>query len=202
MTKFDYDVFISYSHADQDWVRGELLKRLEDGGLRVRIDFRDFRPGAPSVKEIERALLTSCKTLLVLTPDYLASAWTEFEALMLQTLDPANQNLRLIPLLKARCDLPLRLKYLTYLNFVDPDDWEWAWRQLLTALGALPVLAPPGPPRRGDWCLKHPYMMPPNFTGRQAEREMLKQWLADDDQHRLLVICALGGFGKSALCWH
>jgi hypothetical protein len=34
-TKFDYDVFISYSSQDKAWVRGELLKRLEDSGLRV-----------------------------------------------------------------------------------------------------------------------------------------------------------------------
>jgi hypothetical protein len=55
-----YDVFISYSHADKDWVRGELLKSLEDQGLRVCIDFRDFRPGASKIKEIERAVLASC----------------------------------------------------------------------------------------------------------------------------------------------
>jgi len=98
--EFTYDIFISYSSKDKDWVRGDLLKRLQAAGLRVCIDYRDFRPGAPSVKEMERAVLTSRKTLLILTPAYLNSAWTEFEALMLQTLDPANQNLRLIPLLK------------------------------------------------------------------------------------------------------
>ncbi len=200
--EFTYDIFISYSSKDKDWVRGDLLKRLQAAGLRVCIDYRDFRPGAPSVKEMERAVLTSRKTLLILTPAYLNSAWTEFEALMLQTLDPANQNLRLIPLLKEKCDLPLRLKYLTYLNFVDPDDWDWAWRQLLTALGAPPVQEPPPEPKREEWRLKHPYPMPPNFTGRVAEREMLTQWLQDDSTRPLFVLCALGGFGKSALCWH
>ncbi len=127
--QFEYDVFISYSSKDKQWVRGDLLPALEKHGLRVIIDFRDFRPGAPSVKEIERAVLTSRKTLLILTPDYLASHWTEFENLLLQTLEPANQNLRLIPLLKEKCDLPLRLRMLTYVNFVDPDDWDIAWRQ-------------------------------------------------------------------------
>lgn len=32
---FDYDVFISYSSADKDWVRGRLLTRLESKGIRV-----------------------------------------------------------------------------------------------------------------------------------------------------------------------
>lgn len=44
--------------------------------------------------------------------------------------------------------------------------------------------------------------MPPNFTGRLAERALLSDWLANDGEHPLLVICALGGFGKSALAWH
>ncbi len=44
--------------------------------------------------------------------------------------------------------------------------------------------------------------MPPNFTGRAAEREMLTGWLAADGDHPLLVLRALGGFGKSALAWH
>src|SRR5438034_11509184 len=44
--------------------------------------------------------------------------------------------------------------------------------------------------------------MPPNFTGRVAERAMLTRWLDADATHPLLVLRALGGFGKSALAWH
>ncbi|HLF25255.1 MAG TPA: toll/interleukin-1 receptor domain-containing protein [Anaerolineae bacterium] len=199
---FQYDVFISYSSQDKDWVRGELLHALEQRGLRVLIDFRDFRPGAPSIKEIERAILISRKTLLILTPDYLASQWTEFENLLLQTLEPSNQNLRLIPLLKAKCDLPLRLRMLTYVNFVDPDDWDSAWRQLFTALGAPPLQDAPTPETPEAWFLKHPYGMPPNFTGRAAEKALLTAWLNGNTGHSLWVMRALGGFGKSALAWH
>jgi tetratricopeptide (TPR) repeat protein len=57
-------------------------------------------------------------------------------------------------------------------------------------------------PAREDWYLAHPYPMPPNFTGRAAERSMLDDWLERDTKHRLLVLRALGGFGKSALAWH
>ena len=75
---YEYDVFISYSTKDQ-WVREELLRRLEDAGLKCCIDYRDFRLGAPAISELERAATTSRKTLLVLTPNYLESKWTEFE---------------------------------------------------------------------------------------------------------------------------
>jgi hypothetical protein len=41
--EYTYDVFISYSHADSKWVRGELLPRLEEARLKVMIDCRDFK---------------------------------------------------------------------------------------------------------------------------------------------------------------
>src|SRR5690606_40755759 len=52
------------------------------------------------------------------------------------------------------------------------------------------------------WNLKHPYPMPPNFTGRVNERKMLIDWLNEDSENHLFILRALGGFGKSALTWH
>ncbi|MDP9317054.1 MAG: toll/interleukin-1 receptor domain-containing protein [Chloroflexota bacterium] len=134
-TDYEYDVFISYSHHDKVWVRSELLPRLETAGLSVCIDFRDFRPGAPSITEMERAATTSRKTVLVLTPEYLASDWSTFENIMLQTLDPVNRTLRVIPILKMKVDLPPRIGSITYINFADPNDIDFAWTRLLKALG-------------------------------------------------------------------
>jgi len=205
---YKYDAFISYSHKDEDWVVNTLLPALENAGMKVCIDFRDFTRGAPSVKELENAILSSRKTLMVLSPDYLASKWTDFEVTLGQTLSPANQDLRLLPLLREKCDLPLRISYMTYIDFVRKDREGLAWKQLFTALGKpdapIPTTAPEEPKAENspDWHLAHPYPMPPNFTGRKTEREMLTNWLQNDTQNRLFILCALGGFGKSALAWH
>jgi hypothetical protein len=148
---FAYDVFISYSSQDKAWVQGELLSQLEAVGLRVFIDFRDFDVGAPSITEMERGVIQSRKTILVLTPAYLKSQWTEFENLMLQTLDPARGR-RLIPLLREKCDLPTRIGMLTYVDFTDPAEQTHAWQRLFRALQAVPppttttAPAPPPPP--------------------------------------------------------
>ncbi|MEK6261896.1 MAG: TIR domain-containing protein [Planctomycetota bacterium] len=198
----EFDVFISYSSKDKVWVRGELLKRIEKAGLKAFIDFRDFTRGAPSIQECERGAKRCPKTLIVLTPDYLKSEWGEFESDVIQTLTPANRKRRLIPLLKRPCKTPTRIGRLTYIDFTDGADHDLAWRQLLTALGKPPELEPPPEPQRDEWFLAHPYAMPPNFTGRVAEREMLDRWLNEDAAHPLLSIRALGGFGKSALVWH
>jgi len=198
---YSYDVFVSYAEADRTWVRTELLPRLEQSPLQFCSD-RDFAPGAPRMEEMERLAEGSRKMLLVLTPAYLESEWGEAINLMAQTLDPSSRRRRLIPVLKEECKLPLRLGHLTYIDFVAPDDPDWAWKQLLTALGAPPEPEPPEPPERATWWLEHPYPMPPNFTGRAAERKMLTKWLDSDTDHPLLVLRALGGFGKSALTWH
>jgi hypothetical protein len=73
-----YDVFISYSHADQHWVRNWLLPRLEAAGLRVCIDCRDFEIGKSILDNIEWAVDNSRHTLLVLTPAWVASEWGRF----------------------------------------------------------------------------------------------------------------------------
>ncbi|MBN1661902.1 MAG: toll/interleukin-1 receptor domain-containing protein [Anaerolineae bacterium] len=146
----EYDVFVSYSRADRAWVRGELLPRLEGAGLTVCIDYRDFAVGAPIVTEMERAVVESTKTLLVLTPAYLGSAWTEFETLMLQVLDPGARERRLIPVLKEACALPVRIGYLGYVDLTDPAERALGWARLLGALGAAAdgASAPPPGARR------------------------------------------------------
>ncbi len=146
---FTYDIFISYSSQDRPWVRQELLPRLEAQGLRACIDYRDFAVGAPIITEIERALLNSRKTLLVLSPAYMQSTWAEFENLVLQTLDPSNQSPRLVPLRKEVCEIPLRIRYLVYVDFAAPDDLDFEWERLLNALSATVVGSgvAPDPPR-------------------------------------------------------
>jgi len=128
------DVFISYSHHDKDWVQNCLLPQLESANARVWIDFRDFQPGTPILSEVERAVSKSRKTLLVLTPDYLASEWTDFEHVLTQTLDPASRGQRLIPLLLKPCELPPRIRALTYLDFTDSDQVTLQLERLIAAV--------------------------------------------------------------------
>ena len=130
----DYDLFISYSHRNEEWAQQWLLPKLEAAGFKVCIDFRDFVPGAPSVTEMERAVQTSRKTLLVLTPTYIASEWTEFENVMVQTLDPAARQRRMIPILLEPCDIPLRIRMLTYLDMTLPDKHEFQFGRLVKAI--------------------------------------------------------------------
>jgi hypothetical protein len=147
MTHPTYDVFISYSSKDADWVRGTLLPALEEAGLRVYIDFRDFEIGTPGLVNMERGVEGSRHTLVVLTPNWLSSEWTEFESLLVGTADPAGRRRKLIPLMLAKCDLPPRIAMLTYVDFTQGDP-DLAWQRLLRGLGAPVTGAVPAAPQR------------------------------------------------------
>jgi hypothetical protein len=120
-----YDVFISYSSKDVDWVQQILLQKLESHGFSVIIDYRDFKTGSFSVEEMQRAVQESRHVILVLTKNYLTSEWTKFENVMAQTIDPGAATRKMIPILREDCDIPLRLKILTIRNLKTEDERQW-----------------------------------------------------------------------------
>ena len=216
-TPFDYDVFISYSHKDKAWVKDTLLPTLEKAGLKVCIDYRDFKPGRSSLLNMQDGARHSRWLLPVLTENWFASEWSFFEALIAAQKSPAGLKERIVPALLRACTFPDDadfIKALTYVDFTGEVEADLSWRSLLTAFGKAPELDSPAQPERPGWFLAHPYAMPPNFTGREDERCVLSGWLHGgaqnaaisgwlngDPAHPMLVLRALGGFGKSALAW-
>jgi tetratricopeptide (TPR) repeat protein len=200
VSDFTYDVFISYSHNDVDWVRNWLLPRLEAAGLRVCVDFRDFDIGGAALDNMTEAAKQSRKTLFVMTPNWTVSEFSQFEALVIQTIDPIGRKRRLLPLMLKETDLSTRLQIFTYADFKAPNNWETELARVINNIRE--SSAPPKqPPARLAPNLVHPYPMQANFTGRASERQELSAWLPDDTQP-ICALIAMGGMGKSALCWH
>ncbi|MGH7454175.1 MAG: DUF4062 domain-containing protein, partial [bacterium] len=48
--------------------------------------------------------------------------------------------------------------------------------------------------------IAHPYPLPPHFTGREAEKALLSNWLHNGPEP-MLVLEAIGGMGKTSLSW-
>lgn len=132
--QYRYDVFISYSHADADWVQGWLLPRLKAASLEVCIDRDCFEPGAPVAEEIERVITRSRRTLAVLTPDWVESEWCSFEALLVHHQDPAARFRRLIPLLLKPTELPERIQLLHWVDFTQPEGRETQLDRVVEAI--------------------------------------------------------------------
>jgi len=191
---YAYDVFVSYSHKDADWVRGRLVPRLKTAGLTVCIDEESFHLGAPLLTEMERAVDTSRKTVLVLTPSYLKSAWTEFETLLLQTPDPTNRLLRLLPILRMRCKPPARIAIFSRLDFtgLGPRDVEFA--RLVAAIREEP---PPPAPAKPSVNLAP--RLPDYYVAREGDLQRLRARLQQGGVLGLTAIHGMGGVGKSVL---
>jgi nitroreductase len=138
-----YDVFISCSEEDQEWVDAWLLPRLEEAKLRVIVGYRDFELGTPTLINIERAIERSRRTIVVLTPAWLASEWNSFESLLVQASDPAARRRKLLPLLLKPCDLPKRIASLQAADFRVDRFWERQSRRLVRDISDIIPVEPP-----------------------------------------------------------
>ena len=129
-----YDVFVSYAAADRVWVWEWLVPQLKEANLKVCIDYESFDVGVPLVVNLERAILQSRHTVLVITPAWTESAWADLDAVLTQTLDPANWRSRTIPLLVERCAPPLRIAMLTYADFTSDAHDEQQFERVVDAI--------------------------------------------------------------------
>ena len=131
-----YDVFISYrqQEPEKSWVRETLFPRLTEANLRVLIDFKHFRLGAPLITEMERGVKQSRYTLVVATPKYFQSTFTEFENLLGQHLGLENSQHGLIVVMRETCDLTLRLGYKLWLSMTSTREFEENLPRLIEGL--------------------------------------------------------------------
>jgi hypothetical protein len=142
--QYSYDVFVSYSHKDKQWVHDKLLPRLKNAGLRVCIDSESYGPGEPFGvgipldQAVEQAIATSRKTLCVFTPAYRKSEWCGLEQSIITASDPDARRRRLLPVLLQHCDLPAGIRRLLRVDFSRAGALDQEWNKLLAALGKWP----------------------------------------------------------------
>ena len=111
---YEFDVFISYCHEDEEWVGETLIPALEEEQLSYCIDEKSFRFGVPTIVNMEHSVMHSRHTVAVLSPAYMASKATAFENMLAQTQDLSGEEPRLIPVMIAECYdlLPPRISFL------------------------------------------------------------------------------------------
>lgn len=134
---FQYDVFLSHNSAQKDWTR-ELALHLPDEEFNVWFDEWVLRGGDVGSIAMEKGIEESRHVVLVMSPEFLAAEWTDYETQIAILLDPANRGRKLVPILYSKCDVPPRLKRLTWIDFTDThgDSDRYAFRlaQLMSDL--------------------------------------------------------------------
>jgi hypothetical protein len=123
-------IFVSYSRVDHEFV-DRLVRTLESAGHEVFYD-QYMAVGESFVQQLSDAVETAEVVLLVLSPDYLESAWARTEW-QLALVGDVEKKRRVIPLLVRDCQLPGLLRTIPSIDF--RDDYDAAIARLLSELG-------------------------------------------------------------------
>jgi len=191
---YHHDLFISYAEADSAWVQGYLIPALGLPEQHV-ITRQAFRPGAPLVAEIERAVTSSWYTILVLSPAYLADEWSSLSEHLASHFTIVQQQKLLIPLILKTCELPLRIDFRVRLDCTDQANWNSEIARLRRLLDQPePVLEKINCPYPGMVSFRADDAR--FFYGREAEIDDMLQYLR---HQRFLVVIGDSGSGKSSL---
>lgn len=143
-----YHAFISYSRADAEWVRRELLRRLESAEppYRLCIHERDFVPGRWIIDNIVENIENSAKVIFVLSRSFVDSEWCNYELYFAHQRAVGLGYQDVILVVKEPIDvrgLPRRFARLrkmlgsrTYLEWPrEPSRQPFFWMQLRSLLG-------------------------------------------------------------------
>ncbi|MCB8749527.1 nSTAND1 domain-containing NTPase [Planktothrix agardhii] len=191
-----YSVFVSYADEDDAWVEGYLLNALEEAGLTCHSEAM-FRLGVPRLIEFESAVKNSERTLLVISPAYLADNFVEF-ANLLSLYYGFDTHLWPVVgiILHPVQELSMRLKILECLDATDATKQQKAIQRIckdfqkpVPTLATIPDCPYPGmrpfKPEDSD-----------RFFGRQREINDLIQHLR---LYPFLAVIGASGSGKSSL---
>ncbi|MBE0682672.1 MAG: hypothetical protein IH589_12235 [Anaerolineales bacterium] len=142
-------------------------------------------PTSPDEKGLEKALRESVSDWRKLPPEKIDLAVNSFLSCLRSALLPIEKQTLMVigrSVLRTEDKVNQLLKLVENLQALKLSNLKPA------------TLNPPG------WFYGHRYGDLATFTGRAAEMDMLNAWL-NNDKDNLLMLRALGGFGKSALAW-
>ncbi|XP_031568326.1 fibroblast growth factor receptor 3-like [Actinia tenebrosa] len=136
----DFDVFVSYSSLDRDFVKNCLYAELTTTHS-VCIDFKDFEAGLFITDNIANSVFRSRKTLLVVTRNFLKGVWTFFEMQLAQGRLAEGHDVLILVLVEniPVHELPKPLQHYrktkTYLEYFNEDVRPHFWDRLRSAIG-------------------------------------------------------------------
>jgi hypothetical protein len=139
---YQFDVFLSYSKDDFEWIIHPLYQELTKRSVKVSLPDKDFIPGLDKADELLRCIDESRKVLFVITETFLKSGWGSYAVQM--TVTHAFHNHRegsMIVLMKDDIPIirmPRDLRYVWWsLEVVKLSDFENSFDRFWDNISAL-----------------------------------------------------------------
>ncbi|KAG9477975.1 hypothetical protein GDO78_013131, partial [Eleutherodactylus coqui] len=146
-TEKEYDAFVIYSSLEEEWVKEQLVPKLEGGTPRFQLclHYRDFIPGVPITTNIvNEGICRSRKALIILSQNFIESKWCSFEFEMVMSWQFLESQCGIIVILleavnmahlKHMLELSKYLRKNTYLKWSDGYvERKIFWKRLREAL--------------------------------------------------------------------
>ncbi|XP_069842387.1 toll-like receptor 4 [Dendropsophus ebraccatus] len=143
----EYDAFVIHSSLDEEWVKEQLVPKLEGGTphFQLCLHYRDFIPGVPITTNIvNEGIQRSRKALIILSQNFIESKWCSFEFEMVMSWQYLESQCGVIVILleavnmahlKHMLGLNKYLRKNTYLKWVDGYvERKVFWKRLREAL--------------------------------------------------------------------
>ena len=128
--QFRYDVFVTFSSQDLNWVKKELIPLVEKHKLNYCIHDRDFEIGKPVVDNMAQSVYTSRKVLAVMSHNYMSSKFCrgELEMALYRSTEMGDSSVIVMRIDGVdRSKLPKALRnrtFLDYHDFTERKNWE------------------------------------------------------------------------------
>jgi hypothetical protein len=125
--------FISYNKADLPWAEW-IAWQLEAAAYTVVIQAWDFREGSNFVLDMQRAVEEAQRTMIVLSPDFLASQFAAPEWAAAFAKDPTGAKGLLLPVRVRDCTPSGLLAQINYIDLVGLKSPKEARKRLLAGV--------------------------------------------------------------------
>jgi hypothetical protein len=127
-------IFLSHNIKDKDFVR-KLALDLDCHGLKVWLDEAELKIGDSLIEKIREGIDSVDYVAVVLSPNSIQSKWVQKEIDVAMTLEISGKEIKVLPLMLERCELPGFLLGKFYADFTQDSKYLSSFELLTSTMG-------------------------------------------------------------------
>lgn len=127
-------VFLSHSSKDKAFTR-KLASRLGEYDIKFWLNEAEINIGDSLMLRISSAIEETDYIAVILSHESVNSRWVQVELQMAMNRELSDNQIRVLPILIEKCEIPMFLRDKLYADFTDSQSFNAPFTQILRALG-------------------------------------------------------------------